>query len=70
MFGVPDEIRDMTRSLEMFKTYISIYWKAIFGYRKGFEWFGYLSEYRRVTGIRRGEVLGLIGPYGKERGAA
>ena len=59
-FRVPDEIRDMRRSLEMFEMSRSIYWKVIFGHRKGSEWFGYLSKYRRVTGIRR-EYMGLIG---------
>ena len=32
---------------------------TIFGLRKGSEWFGYFSKYRRVTGIRRG----VYGPY-------
>ena len=54
LFGDSDEITDRTRSLEMFETYRLIYWKAIFGYRKGSEWLGYFSEYRRVTGIRIG----------------
>ena len=36
-FGVPDEIRYMTRSLEMVETKISIYWTTIFGHRKGSE---------------------------------
>ena len=45
LFGVPDEIKDMKRSIEMFETERLIYWKAIFGHRKGSEWFGYLSEY-------------------------
>ena len=33
LFGVPDVITDMTRSLEMVKTQRLIYWKPIFGYR-------------------------------------
>ena len=34
MFGVPDEITDMTRSLEMVERYRFIYWMMIFGHRK------------------------------------
>ena len=36
-FGVPDEIGDMTRSLEMVETKRSIYWTTIFGLQKGSE---------------------------------
>ena len=49
MFGVLDEITDVTRSLEMVKTSRLIYWKAMFGHRKGFEWFGDFFEYRDAT---------------------
>jgi hypothetical protein len=35
LFGVPDEITDLTRSLEMVERYRLIYWKAIFGHRYG-----------------------------------
>ena len=37
LFGVPDVITDMTRSLELVDTYRLIYWTAIFGHRKCFE---------------------------------
>ena len=59
----------MTRSLEMVERQRSIYWKAIFGHQKGSEWFGYFSEYRRVTGIRRGKYWAFMGLSGKERRA-
>ena len=32
LFGVPDEIKDMTRSLKMVDTQRLIYWKVIFGH--------------------------------------
>ena len=38
LFGVPDVITDMTRSLEMVETWRLIYWKPIFGYRKCSGW--------------------------------
>ena len=34
LFGVPDVITDMTRSLEMVETLGLIYWTTIFGHRK------------------------------------
>ena len=34
LFGVPDVITDMMRSLEMGETERLIYWKPLFGYRK------------------------------------
>ena len=36
LFGVLNEITDMTRSLEMVETKILIYWKVMFGHWKGF----------------------------------
>ena len=35
LFGVPDEITDMTRSLEIAETQRLIYWKAIVGVKTG-----------------------------------
>ena len=35
LFGVPDEITDMTRSLKMVETKRLVYWKVIFRHRKG-----------------------------------
>ena len=37
MFGVPDEISDMTRSLGMVERYRFIYWKVIYGHQNGSE---------------------------------
>ena len=59
MFGFPDGIRDMTRSLEMLEPQRSIYWKAIFGHRKGSEWFGHFAEYQEVTETPREKLWAL-----------
>ena len=52
---------DMMKSLGMSEMLRSIYWKAIFGHRKGSEWFGHFfgvpGGYRNPPG----EVMGLIG---------
>ena len=53
MFRVPDEITDMTRSLEMVETERLIYWMTMFGHRISSE-FRHISEYRGVTGTPRG----------------
>ena len=37
LLGVPDEIADMTRSLEMVERSRFIYWKVAFGHRNGSE---------------------------------
>ena len=54
MLGVPDEITDMTRSLEMVKRYRFIYWKVTFGHRNGSEvfevFFGVPGGYRNPPG--------------------
>ena len=56
MFGVPDEITDMTRSLEMVETKRFIYWKVTFGQHNG-------SGCFRVPG-----VIGTPPPPGKFMG--
>ena len=67
MFGVPDEIKDMTRSLEIVERERLIYWMKVFGHRNGF------GTFRIFIGVPRGyrnppgKVLGLMGHRG-ERG--
>src|SRR5215216_7291969 len=46
LFGVPDEITDMTRSLEMVERLRLIYWTIVFGHRNGSGGTGYILEYR------------------------
>ena len=58
LFGVPDMIADMTRSLEMVETYILIYWTDIFGHRKGS---GEVWSPGRLP-EPPGRYMGLIGP--------
>ena len=48
LFGVPDEITDVTRSLKMIKTLRLIYWKVAFGYQNGFR------KYRIIFGVPGG----------------
>ena len=48
LFGVPDEITDMKRSLEMFETSRIIYWTMLFRHRKSFE------RYRVKNGVPEG----------------
>ena len=48
LFGVPDVITDMTRSLKMVETYRLIYWIAMFGHQ---ECFGEVSD---KTGVPEG----------------
>ena len=69
MFGVPDEITDMTKSQNGREVKIDI----LEGYIHTSEWFRVIRVFFGVPesyGNSPGEVLGLIGPYGKERGAA
>ena len=60
-FGVPDEIGDMTRSLEMVETQRLIYWTMLFGHRMSSE------RYRIIIGVPEGyrnplgELMGLDG---------
>ena len=67
-FGVPDEIGDMTRQngrdekIDILDDYI----RTSERFRVIRVFFGVPESY----GNSPGEVLGLIGPYGKERGAA
>ena len=58
LFGVPDEITDMTRSLEMVETSRLIYWTAMFGHQKCSGRFQIKPECRRVTGNPLGKLLG------------
>ena len=55
MFGVPDEITDMPRSLEMVETLISIYLMTMFGHRKCF------VRFRAYIGV----PVGYRNPPGK-----
>jgi hypothetical protein len=61
LFGVPDEITDMTRSSGMVRRYKLIYRTMIFGHRKSF------GVNRVVIGIPEGvsdtpgRVMGLLG---------
>ena len=57
LFGVPDEITDMTRSLEMAERLRFIYRTMVFGHQKCFE------TYREEIGSPEG-VLGVprVGP--------
>src|SRR5215216_8080787 len=62
LFGVPDEITDMTRSLEMVERLRLIYWTIVFGHRNGSGGTRYISEYREGGGVT-GTPGGLIGPH-------
>ena len=54
MFGVPNEIMDMTRSLEMVERLRLIYWTIVFGHRNGYRVFwvfiGVPGGYRNPPG--------------------
>ena len=62
LFGVPDEIMDMTRNSGMVERQIFMYWKVVFGHWDGFEWFGYFTEVPRGYRNPPGEFMGLHGP--------
>ena len=47
LFGVPDEITDMTRSLEMVERQRFIYRTIVFGHRKCFGGTRYVSGHRK-----------------------
>ena len=58
MFGVPDVITDMTRSLEMVERSRLMYWKVVFGHRRGFG----------VCHVHTGVPEGLPEPPGERYG--
>jgi len=54
LFGVPDEITDITRSLEMVERLRFIYWKIVFGHGKCSGCTGYvLGHQKGVPGTPR-----------------
>ena len=62
LFGVSNEITDMTRSLEMVERQRLIYWKVIYGHRNGSD---KVRGFFRSTGRLPeppGKVNGPIGP--------
>ena len=65
LFRVPDEITDMTRSLEMVKRKRFIYWTMIFGHRKCSGGTGYISGHWKGF---RASPRQLHGPNGPRRG--
>ena len=59
--GVPNEIMDMTRSLEMVERYRLIYRTMVFGHRKCFEMYQEgIGSPKGVPGTPR-QVMGLMG---------
>ena len=70
MFGVPDEITDMKRSLEMSERSRFIYWKVVFGHQNGFEWFGYFTGVPRGYRNPSGKYWAYMGLSGEEEAAA
>ena len=62
LFGVPDEITDMMRSLEMVERERLIYWTIVFGHLNGFGTFRIFIRVPRGYRNPRREILGLHGP--------
>ena len=65
MFGVPDEITDMTRSLEMVERYRLIYRTMVFGHQKCF------GKHRVLIGSSERsfeDPRQRYGPYGPSEG--
>ena len=56
LFRVPDEITDMTRSLEMVERLIFIYRTIVFGHRKCSGGTGYVSGHRKGFRAPPGEL--------------
>ena len=55
LFGVPDEIPDVMRSLGMVKRYKFIYGKSYFGFRKKVQFFGIVPRrFQKVLEDSRG----------------
>ena len=65
LFGVPDEITDMTRSLEMVERYRFIYRTIVFGYQKCSGVTGYVSGHRKGFRATPGKLHGPYGPRGE-----
>ena len=68
LFGVPDEITNMTRSLEVVERQIFIYWTRIVGHQKCSGWFRRKPECRRGYRNPPGKYWALVGLRG-ERGS-
>ena len=64
MIGVPDEIKEMTRSLEMVERLRLIYWTKVFGHRKDFGTFQILIGEPRGYRNPPGKLWALMGHMG------
>ena len=64
MFGVPDKITDMTRSLKMVERSRLICWTKVFGHRKGFEMFQIFIGEPRGYRNPPGKLWALMGHKG------
>ena len=69
LFGVLDEITNMTRSLKMVDRQILIYRTMVFGHRKCFGWYQVLIGSPKWVPGSPGRFLGLMGQNGKSTSA-